>query len=107
MTKKYLRKSYIEKNSRDTDKLSKAEKRSFQKSFRQESKKLAEIAEEDADTDEYYEMENMLANRCYLISLFSDEYKCTCPNPESELATEHLEYLNREIIRLGEKDEQE
>lgn len=102
--KEYLRKSHLEKNSSDKDKLSKIEKRSQQKSVRQKSKQLSKSIDEPL-TDNYYENEMKMSWLCYQVSEHDSKYKCTCPNPANqEMVQEHLEYLNKKLIDMVEKN---
>lgn len=100
MTKQYMKKSYLEKNSQDKEKLSKEERRLQQKSYRQAQKtivkRLLDESEEVNDSDKYYELEMQMAELCYLLSEMDSNYKCTCICPNNiELASEHINYLRQ------------
>lgn len=97
---KYLRKSHIEKNSSDREKLSKVERRSQQKGIRQLNKNLSEAVPEIPE-DNRYENELKMANLCYKVSEFIPDLKCTCPNPANEeMVQNHLDYLNKLLVGI-------
>lgn len=105
MTRSYKRKSFIEKNSRDSDRLDKRTKRAFEQSDRDSAKKeIKEALEEnllDNDKkDRYYELEMEMASLCSYLETLDPDHKCTCPGPSNEdLAMDHIAYMNAEIAR--------
>ena len=97
-----MKKSYLEKNSQDKEKLSKEERRLQQKSYRQAQKtivkQLLDESEEVDDSDRYYELETQMAELCFRLSEMDSNYKCTCVSPNNtELASEYINYLRQTL----------
>jgi len=63
---------------------------------RMTNRNLVQDAIEELDyenEDDFDEVEDRLISLCIQAEDLDPTYNCTCPNPESELALDHIDYL--------------
>ena len=111
MTKDYKRKGYLELNSSDAPKLSKAYKKPLKSSYRIKEKQsikkeLETLPPSKHDIKEMlWDLEVEMASLCYLTERELG-CKCTCPllNNESDVdkARDHINYLNKMLLKRGD-----